>query len=235
MKGLRWILRAQKLKRAISWIREADPNHLINGPRSWLVGHPGHDVAMRAFVGDWDAIGVEASFEQVPKIAACPRPVHQGRKTAVLVGLETYFSQSEETLRWRAYRSVVEGAGGIGLCPSGMLQARPDKVNFLRGLDAEFRGLASVITAEEPAARTTSDAGGAVGLMERVHEGHRYLLAVRDGTPGGPLNVRFSLPQGTRAATARVLFEGRSLPVQAGGFVDELQTPRSVHVYELLP
>ena len=151
LQGDGWKERLAWCKKAIAWIREADPNHLINGPNSWLVGHPGHNEAMQVFVPDWDVIGVETSFEAVPKINQLAKPLMKARKTAVLVGLETYFYQSNEVLRWRGYRAILDGAAGIGLCPSGMMQSRPDKVNYLRGLNGEFRGLAPILVADEPA------------------------------------------------------------------------------------
>jgi hypothetical protein len=232
LQGFGWKERCEWLKTAIGWIREADPNHLINGPQSWLVGHPGHNQAMPAFIPHWDAIGVETSFEQLPRIAQVAKPLMQGRKTAVLVGLETYFYQPNETLRWRGYSSLLEGAAGIGLCPSGMLQARPDKENFLRGLNAEFRGLAPIITAEEPPDRI-SCSSSLVQTMERVLGGKRYLFAVRGSQEGGPLKVRFSYPSGTAYAKVRAMFEGRKLTPAGSGFEDDFPAPKTVHVYEL--
>jgi hypothetical protein len=164
---------------AIGWIREADPNHLIDGPGSWLVGHPNHDEAMKAFVGKWDAIGVELSFESPVLINQIAKPLMTAHNTAVLVALEAYFYQPLETLRWRGYRAVIEGANGIGLCPSGMLESRPDKVNALRGLNAEFRALAPAIMGDEPAAKCTVDSDR-IDMMERVAEGRRYLIAARN-------------------------------------------------------
>jgi hypothetical protein len=227
-----WRERARWLRRAIEWIRAADPNHLINGPESWLIGHPGHDEAMQAFVPDFDAIGVEVSFEQTPKINQFARPLMQRRRTAVLVGLETYFYQPNEVLRWRGYRSVLDGAAGIGLCPSGMLQARPDKVNYLRGLNGEFRGLAPVITAEEPAEKLVVDSP-LIDSMERLLGDQRYVFAVRNQDHAGPLTVKFRLPKNASCSRVRVLFEGRAIRPTAEGFEDRFAAPQTVHVYEL--
>ena len=153
------------------------------------------------------------------------------RQTAVLVGLETYFYQSNRTLRWRGYRSLLNGAAGIGLCPSGMMQSRPDKVNYLRGLNGEFRGLAPIITAPEPAVKL-SVSSAAVETMERLHDGKRYIIAVSDAGAGqGKVNFRF--PADEKWATVKVLFEARAIEPRGAGFIDHFAKPRTVHVYEL--
>jgi len=231
LQGGGWQERVERCKQAIEWIRQADPNHLINGPVSWLVGHPHHNSAMKHFVPDWDVIGVEASFEHQPKVNEFAGPLMKERRTAVLVGLETYFYQSNETLRWRGYRSLLNGATGVGLCPSGMMQSRPDKVNYLRGLNGEFRGLAPIITAPEPQVKLTVSST-AVETMERIHVGKRYVIAVSDrGT--GQETVSFSFPADDRYASARALFENRVIKLTEEGFTDDFLRPRTVHVYEL--
>ena len=227
-----WTQRLEWCKTAIGWIREADPNHLINGPISWLVGHPDHDNAMKSFVGYWDAIGVESSFESPVLVNEVAKPLMTRRPTAVIVGLETYFYQPLEVLRWRGYRAVLEGAHGVGLCPSGMLESRPDKVNFLRGLNAEFRALAPAFMGAEPAAKCSADTDR-VELFERVAEGKRILIATRKKDDAKAVRVRFTLPSGPTGAGVQVRFEGRTLAISGGGFSDEFATPYTVHVYEL--
>jgi len=246
LQGGGWKDRVEWCKKAIGWIREADPNHLINGPSSWLVGHPGHNEAMKAFVPAWDVIGVEASFETVPEIskvlgplpggdAGQGRPAYKERRSAVIVGFETYFYVPNETLRWRGYRALLNGATGVGLCPSGMMQSRPDKVNYLRGLNGEFRGLAPILVAEEPKEKLTV-APAAVETLERVFEGKRYVITVKTRDEAGPLRVRFALPKGERGSAVKVRFEnGRTLPLTDGAFEDDFTAPKTVHVYELVP
>jgi hypothetical protein len=234
LQGPGWQERLEWCKRAIGWIRAADPNHVINGPASWLVGHPDHDTAMQAFVGEWDAIGVEASFEAVPEIRRHARPRRKQRPTAVLVGLETYFYQPGHVLRWRGYRALLNGAAGVGLCPSGMMQSRPDKVNFLRGLNGEFRGLAPILAAEEPRQKLAVGSG-LVETTERLLGGRRTVIAVRGRDDAGPIHVRFALPPGTGCSRVKVRFEGRTIQPTQKGFEDEFRRPHTVHVYELEP
>ena len=229
-----WKDRLEWCKKAIGWIREADPNHLVAGPSSWLVGHPGHNEAMKAFVPDWDVVGVEASFESVPEINKFAVPLMKGRRTAVIVGLETYFYVPNEVLRWRGYRAILNGATGIGLCPSGMMQSRPDKVNYLRGLNGEFRGLAPVLAADEPQEKLAVSSPQ-VETMERLHAGKRYLLALRGRDEAGPLKARFRFPKGFHCSTVKVRFEARTIKPTGDGFEDEFATSRAVHVYELAP
>ncbi|MBT9588845.1 hypothetical protein IV102_36255 [bacterium] len=223
LQGAGWPLRLQAVKKAMGWLREADPQHLINGPESWLVGHPGHQQAMKIFMPLYDVIGVETSFDEVPQ----PRPFREsGHACAVLAGLEAYYYQPVEGLRWRGYRSIYEGCAGVGLCPSEMLKARPAHVNYLRGLNGEFRGLEAVFTAPEPAARVSAQ--GSVQLFERVLEGRHYLFALSAPEARGfPLKVTF---QGV-TGPIKVRGEGRSLKAE-GSFSDTFAGPRTVHVYE---
>jgi hypothetical protein len=227
-----WTERLEWCKTAIGWIREADPNHLINGPISWLVGHPDHDNAMKSFVGAWDVIGVESSFESPVLVNQFAKPFMTRRPTAVIVGLETYFYQPLDVLRWRGYRAVLDGAHGIGLCPSGMLESRPDKVNFLRGLNAEFRALAPAIVGGEPRAKCTADSPR-VEIFERVAEGKRTLIVARTKEDAKSLRVNFSFPAEVAAREVKVRFEGRAISASGGGFSDDFATPYTVHVYEI--
>jgi hypothetical protein len=229
-----WRERAEWLKTAAAWIREVDPNHLINGPEAWLVGHPRHNDSLNAFIPHFDAIGVEASFEEVPKLTQYAKPLMAQKSTAVLVGLETYFYQSPEVLRWRGYKAVLEGAAGVGLCPSGMLQARPDRENFLRGLNGELRGLGPVITAVAPKDRITASVP-VIQTMERVHGGKRYLFALRNKDTLGDVKARFAFPPGSRYSRVRAMFEGRTLTPSGDGFEDSFPTRMMARVYELSP
>jgi hypothetical protein len=235
LQGGNWEQRAGWLKTLAEWIRAEDPDHVISGPESWLIGHPRHNETFAAFVPHFDVVGVEASFEEVPQIRRYARPLMKTKPTAILVGLETYFYQSPEVLRWRSYRAVIEGAAGVGLCPSGMLEARPERVNYLRGLNAEFRSLGPILTAPEPK-EPIRVGSPTVETLERVHSGRRYLIAARRNDGGPAARVRFTFPAGARYQRVRALFEAdRAVPVSAGGFEDEFPTTVTVRVYELTP
>ena len=171
---------------------------------------------------------------RLPHINQVARPLMTERQTAVLAGLETYFYQSNEILRWRGYRSLLDGAAGIGLCPSGMLQARPDKVNYLRGLNGEFRGLAPVITADPPGQKLAVSSP-LIDTMERMDGRARYVFAVRNWDSAGSLTVKFQFPGRATYSTIKVWFEGRLIRPTLSGFEDQFRQPQEVHVYELQP
>ena len=135
-------------------------------------------------------------------------------------------------LRWRGYRAVLDGAAGIGLCPSGMLESRPDMVNYLRGLNGEFRALAPAIMADEPQAKCSVDSAR-IDLMERVQDGNRYLIAVRNQDDAAAIDARFSWPAGFRPRSVKVLFEGRTIQPEDQGFADKFAAPYAVHVYRI--
>jgi hypothetical protein len=113
-----------------------------------------------------------------------------------------------------------------------MLQARPDLVNYLRGLNGEFRGLAPVIMGDEPS-EPIKASSPLVDVMDRRVDGKRYLIAVRNADDQGPQQVRFALPNGFDAKQIKVRFEGRSIKPSNGGFEDKFETPRAVRVYEI--
>ena len=124
LQGWGWRTRLDAVKPVIAWLHKTDPQHVVNGPESWLVGHPGRDGALRAFVPYFDVVGAECSYEEVPLVNQYARPYYgQGHNCAVLAGLEAYFYPPVESLRWRGYRSIIEGCSGVGLCPSEMLRA----------------------------------------------------------------------------------------------------------------
>lgn len=225
LQGAGWLLQLQELKKLAQRVREVDPDHVINGPETWLVGHPGHAQAMKVLMPIFDVIGVETSFEEVPE------PVQPGsHRCAVLAGLEAYYYQPVESLRWRGYRAIRAGCAGVGLCPSEMLKARPAHVNYLRGLNAEFRGLAEVFTAPTPAPGSgVRVSGGALSFERQL--GQRRFLFVMSPVGGGPVPLKVRV-EGVRVGQVRVRGEGRSLEVRQGAFEDVLGGPYAVHVYE---
>lgn len=217
-----WQLDLSRYAKAIETIHRLDPDHLVNGSLSWLVGAPHHQADMPKFQAYWDAIGVEASFEEYPAVTQLA-----GHPCAVLAGLEAYYYQSLEMLRWRGYESVIHGCAGVGLCPSGMLQARPDMVSFLRGLDGEFRGLGPVLAGGTGPSLV---APPGFDCLAREGQGHLYLLVARDGAGSGPARGNFRLPAGS---SATVLFEARRVKLSEGVLQDDFATPHTVHVYRL--
>ena len=223
LQGVSWLLRLGSLKKLANWARRADPDHVVNGPETWLIGHPGHAQAMRTLMPLYDVIGVETSFDEVPE------PVQSGdHRCAVLAGLEAYYYQPVESLRWRGYRAIQAGCAGVGLCPSEMLKARPAHVNYLRGLNGEFRGLAEVFTAPEPGALCKVQ-GEALSFQRQLGK-RRYLFVMSCPAMGTfPVPVRV---EGVGATQVKVRGEGRTLSVSGGVFKDTLDGPHTVHVYE---
>jgi len=69
--------------------------------------------------------------------------------------------------------------------------------------------------------------------MERLHEGKRYLFAVRNKDPLGSLEVRFDFPKGERYSKVKVRFEGRTIEPAKAGFEDAFDRPQAARVYEI--
>lgn len=223
LQGAGWPLRLKAVAALAAKIRAQDPQHLINGPESWLVGHPGHNQALAAFTPIFDVVGVEASFEEVPEANRYRGSSHP---CAVLAGLEAYYYQPVESLRWRGYRALYEGCSGVGLCPSEMLKASPAHISALRGLNGEFRGLEAVLLG---GSEKSVQADGTVQFFERQLQGRRYLFAL--AAPGSkifPFTASFRGVNGK----VRVRGENRSLEASGGRFQDVFSGPYAVHVYE---
>lgn len=223
LQGPAWPLRLKAVGELAAKIRSQDRQHLINGTESWLIGHPGHNQALSSFTPIFDMLGVEASFDEVPE----PNR-HRGSShpCAVLAGLEAYYYQPVESLRWRGYRALYEGCSGVGLCPSEMLKASPAHLNYLRGLNGEFRGLESVLLAEP---QKSVQVQGLVQIFERKVGQRNYLFAMTaPGVTDFPMTAVF---QGVRGKV-KVRGEGRSLEASGDRLRDVFAGPYSVHVYE---
>ncbi len=222
LQGAGWPLRLKALAGLASGIRAKDGRHVINGPENWLIGHPGHNQALSAFTPIFDVVGVEASFEEVPEANRHRGSTHP---CAVLAGLEAYYYQPVESLRWRGYRALYEGCAGVGLCPSEMLKASPAHINYLRGLNGEFRGLEEVLLGPSAASVKTE---GQVQCFERKVGGRRYLFAM-----SAPDAQKFPLQVTFRGVNGKVKVRGEGRTLEArGAFQDVFAGPYSVHVYE---
>jgi hypothetical protein len=234
LQGPGWRARLEQVKQAIVWLRAADSVHVINGPESWLIGHPEHNEVMRHFVPFFDVVGVETSFAEVPEPARHARPFQSaGRGCAVLAGLEAYYYQPPEMQRWRGYRALYEGCAGVGLCPSEMLRGRPALLTYLRGLNGEFRSLETVVPGPTPAEAVSCDAPG-IQLFERTREGRRYIFAMSSPQQTTfPVRAHFRLPARPKQRDVQVLFETRSLLLSGFTFADVFRDRYSVHVYQV--
>lgn len=157
-------------------------------------------------------------------------------------GWERY--PTNEELRAMTYLSIIHGATGITYYTYGgwgnNFGAPFDKGvwNNLKKVVGELAYLHNVLaernTTETCAFQivkgaTKDDLGyPAINTLFKVHQGKRYLFAVnsaKEKTVG-----RFN-PHEKNIPEITVLFEGRSLPVKGGVFVDDFK-PYEVHVYQ---
>ncbi len=219
LQGASWPLRLKAAGALAARLRAQDGQHLINGPESWLIGHPGHNQTLSSFTPIFDALGVEASFDEVPEADRYRGSTHP---CAVLAGLEAYYYQPMESLRWRGYRALYEGCSGVGLCPSEMLKASPAHINYLRGLNAEFRGLESVLLGVPD---KSVSAEGEVQVFGR--KGYVFAMS-------SPACKKFPITAVFRGISGKVKVrgEGRTLEAVGGRFQDAFSGPYTVHVYQ---
>ncbi|MDA0839247.1 MAG: hypothetical protein O2857_15875 [Planctomycetota bacterium] len=173
-------LTVEQVRSSLGKFRADNPGRLVVGGYD-LVSHPGSrraDVA-KYFLPAYDVLGVEASFASyVPNLKVDYFPAMQGSKCAILVGFEHYYFVPFEELRYRSYLSVMRGAAGLGLIPSRMMTPRPEQNNYLRGINAECRSLASVFAAPSPNSLTLASHPN-LFTWERGLDGKRFLFVVR--------------------------------------------------------
>lgn len=149
-------------------------------------------------------------------------------------------------LQGAVMNSVINEARGIvyfnqslsGPCTGGNVFRQSQVV-------ADYCGAAQVEAAGEvnnrihelaPVINTQSYAyefGSGLDTMLKTHDGHAYVFAMIDGEsqPGGRT---FQLPGGISGRSVEVLFEDRTLPVDAEGrFTDTFEAEYSYHVYRV--
>jgi len=173
-------LKPEDVAAAVQRFKADNPGKLVVSGYD-MISHPGSrraDVAAYYFPA-WDIAGMEASFASyVPNLKVDYFPAMKGKNCAILVGFENYYFVPYDTLRYRAYLSVMRGAAGLGLIPSRMMEGWPETNNYLRGLNAECRSLAPVFASpvtKEP----TVVSDPTLFTWEKSFDGKRYLFVVR--------------------------------------------------------
>ncbi len=221
----RWRDVAASERKAAEWIRATDPSHVIMGAQ-WLLGHKALTVETARAFGFLDVVEVEMGLSWIPDADAARREA--GRPFCLIAGLECYYTQSAEMIRWRMYRALMEGANGIGICPSGMLVARPELVSLLRGLHAEVEAIKPFLCGATPVRVASSNPS--VSVWARRAGNAILLIAARTAAGASPAGT-ITLPAAN--GTAEVLFEGRTVPIRAGHITDNWQGSYSTHVYRV--
>jgi hypothetical protein len=222
-----WQEMARCQRKVAAWVRELDGNHVILGA-NWLFGHEGLTPEAGKHFDFLDVIDVEPGLTWTPDCHGVRKAA--GRPVSMVAGLECYYFQPINVLRWRVYEALRQGANGIGICPSGMLGPRPEIISFLRGLHGEVEGLRPML-ASKPPAEAARVSNPDVTLWERQDGKTRYLVALVGDRKGADreLQVSFTLPMKT--GRVEVLFEGRTLAAEGGRFTDTFAKPYTVHVY----
>jgi hypothetical protein len=225
-----WKEMAACQRKAATWVREVDSNHVIMGAE-WLFGHEGLTPEIAKSFNYLDVLDVEPGLTWTPDSQGVRREA--GRPIAVIAGLECYYFQSTDMLRWRTYEALRKGANGVGICPSGMLHSRPETVSFLRGLHAEVAALQGMLTGMIPPTASKSSNVG-ITHWERQDGKTRYLVAMLGDKQLAEKDrqVAFTLP--LKATKVDVLFEGRSLPVVDRQFTDDFVEPFTVRIYRVI-
>ncbi len=222
-----WKQMAACQRKVVGWAREIDSNHVIMSAQ-WLFGHGALKPAMAEYFGFLDVIDVEPGLTWTPDANAFREKA--GRPVCVVAGLECYHYQSPNVLRWRMYEAMRQGVNDIGICPSGMLSARPESVSLLRSLYAESAALRAALSAPTPKVATACD-NGAVRVWERETAAGRYVIAMRESDgESDSVTAKFTLP--VDSDKVEVLFEPRKVTAADRSFTDVFGK-YAVHVYRV--
>ena len=207
----KWQDAARCQGKVAEWVRAIDANHVVMSAQ-WLFGHGGLTPGASKHFGHLDVLDVEPGEMWTPDSHGVRRAT--GRPNAIIAGLECYYFQTPNVLRWRTYEALRKGANGIGICPSGMLAPKPETISFLRGLHGEIQGLEPLLTGKAPTDMTKTD-NAAVTVWERQAGKTRYVVAmVGDRLPSeASRQVTFTLP--VQAEKGTVMFEARPIAVKA--------------------
>ena len=144
-------------------------------------------------------------------------------------------------IRAAAWHSIIAGAMGIQYfahsfqpppgCSSGPSIQRdcPSIRTAVTNLSSEIQGLAPVLFA--PYLTSGFTANSNVKALAKFAGGKFYVLA---GTAGhiGPVAGNFSIPC-VGNATAAVVGESRTVPVNGGAWTDTFADPNSIHIYRI--
>ncbi len=195
----------------------------------WLFGHGALKPEMAEYFGFLDLIDVEPGLTWLPDANAFREKA--GRPVCVLGGLECYYAQPPEVLRWRVYEAMRQGVNDLGICPSGMLCARPESVSLLRELYAQTAAMQEMLALPAPKVATTCD-NQVISIWERQTAAGRDIVAMRNpGDETEPIKVGFTLPAAARGI--KLLFEPRKVTVSQQTFTDVFDRPYAVHVYRV--
>ena len=133
-----------------------------------------------------------------------------------------------EQLRCMAYLAVIHGAKAIIYYEYGGAKDTPLWDAF-RPLNEEMKALSPVLLVGSASERFhVFPRQVGVDVLEKEHEGHLYIIAAN--TQDHPTEVQFKSRR--EQGTVEVMFEGRSLPLTDGAFLDSFP-PYGVHVYRL--
>jgi hypothetical protein len=149
-------------------------------------------------------------------------------------------------LRGAVMNSIINEARGIvyfnqslsGPCTGGSIfrlsqvtdnYCGSEQVNAAKKVNAHVKELAPVINTQS----YDYAFGAGLDTMLKIHEGYAYIFAMVDGD-SRPGQRTFRLPTGISGRSVEVLFEDRTLPVDASGrYSDNFAEEYSYHIYRV--
>jgi hypothetical protein len=142
---------------------------------------------------------------------------------------------SPTQIRSEVWMAIIAGASGItyfvhefadGFREDGIFR-HPDAVNAIAGINAEIRGLAPILNANDASVSIRSDP--TIRVRAKAYQGLLYVLAVSLANKAADGEITLT---GYKDAKATVLGESRQLTLDSGRIKDTF-VPYGVHIYIL--
>ena len=104
-----------------------------------------------------------------------------------------------------------------------------EQMEAVKTVNSRIRELAPVINTQS----YDFSLGNQLDTMLKIRDGYAYIFAMVDGD-SAPGNRNFKLPEGIPTSQAEVLFENRTVPVDAAGsFADAFTSEYTYHIYKV--
>lgn len=104
-----------------------------------------------------------------------------------------------------------------------------EQIEAVKTVNSRIRELAPVINTQSYDFKL----GNQLDTMLKIHDGYAYIFAMVDGS-SAPGERNFKLPDSMNATQAEVLFENRTVPVDAtGSFADTYSAEYTYHIYKV--
>jgi hypothetical protein len=228
----RWTVPPPEMRLATTLLHRADPNH-----PTWTVVMPWADSNIYQYADTVDIIATDmypiADYKrQLIRVARATdvlRRAVKGQRPVWMVTEATSKATPQEEYAI-TYLAVTHGANGIVYWNFNDARRNPQIWKTMVDISLELKTLTPVLVSPSSQRPVRVD-NEHIHFLAKEHEGKFYLLTV-NASPEPQSKVRLTLPGLQDNATARVLFENRTVRMRNGVLTDDFAGYER-HVYEI--